>query len=400
MDSLTQIVLGAAVGEAVLGKKIGNRAIVWGGIAGTIPDLDVVSNLFMTSLGSLAFHRGISHSFLFCTLAALAIGWFMPRMYGYKHHKYVALVLWSILLLFAGGSIISLGGLSIAKTIIVTVIILLGIYLLSKRYLSTEYSKPTDISVWQWQKLFLWALITHPILDCFTTYGTQIFLPFSDYRVSFNNIAVADPLYTVPFLILLIAASFFKREHKWRSIFNWAGIIISSLYMMVTIVNKTRVNTILELTLKNENITFSRYMTTPTILNNILWSGIAETDSAYYYGQYSFFDTAKAFKLTEMKKNHDILGDKLTTDETIQVLRWFSNEYFTVEKQNETELKFYDLRFGSFKLKKEDMDKFVFAFELKKDKKGDYVLEKSPNGPRDESISAMFSALWERIKGE
>ena len=42
MDSLTQVVLGAAVGEAALGKKIGNRAIVWGGIAGTIPDLDVL----------------------------------------------------------------------------------------------------------------------------------------------------------------------------------------------------------------------------------------------------------------------------------------------------------------------------------------------------------------------
>jgi len=42
MDSITQIVLGAAVGDAVLGKKIGNRAMVWGAIAGTIPDLDVL----------------------------------------------------------------------------------------------------------------------------------------------------------------------------------------------------------------------------------------------------------------------------------------------------------------------------------------------------------------------
>ena len=41
MDSLTQIVLGAAVGEAVLGKKVGNRAMLWGAVAGTIPDLDV-----------------------------------------------------------------------------------------------------------------------------------------------------------------------------------------------------------------------------------------------------------------------------------------------------------------------------------------------------------------------
>ncbi|MCB0468978.1 MAG: metal-dependent hydrolase, partial [Aequorivita sp.] len=46
MDSVTQIVLGAAVGEAVLGKKIGNKAMALGAIAGTIPDLDVLSSHF------------------------------------------------------------------------------------------------------------------------------------------------------------------------------------------------------------------------------------------------------------------------------------------------------------------------------------------------------------------
>jgi len=63
MDSITQIVLGAAAGDAVLGKRIGNRAMVWGAIAGTIPDLDIIGNLWMSELDSLAFHRGISHSF-------------------------------------------------------------------------------------------------------------------------------------------------------------------------------------------------------------------------------------------------------------------------------------------------------------------------------------------------
>ena len=34
MDAVTQIALGAAVGEATLGKKAGNKAVVWGAIAG------------------------------------------------------------------------------------------------------------------------------------------------------------------------------------------------------------------------------------------------------------------------------------------------------------------------------------------------------------------------------
>ena len=74
MDSLTQIVLGAAVGELVLGKKIGNRAMVWGAVGGTIPDLDVLGKFFLTNIDNLAFHRGFSHSILFSLLGAWVFG--------------------------------------------------------------------------------------------------------------------------------------------------------------------------------------------------------------------------------------------------------------------------------------------------------------------------------------
>ena len=67
MDSLTQIVLGAACGEAILGKKIGNRALLFGAIGGTIPDLDVyVGNLlYGNKIDAMLFHRGFMHSIVF-----------------------------------------------------------------------------------------------------------------------------------------------------------------------------------------------------------------------------------------------------------------------------------------------------------------------------------------------
>ena len=73
MDSLTQIVLGAACGEAVLGKKIGNRALFFGAIGGTIPDMDVFVGklLYNNQIDAMAFHRGFMHSFLFAILAAV-----------------------------------------------------------------------------------------------------------------------------------------------------------------------------------------------------------------------------------------------------------------------------------------------------------------------------------------
>ncbi|MFB0924476.1 MAG: metal-dependent hydrolase, partial [Vicingaceae bacterium] len=64
MDSITQIVLGAAVGEAVIGKKVGRWAAFWGGVAGTIPDLDVFVSYFTDNISSLAIHRGFTHSFV------------------------------------------------------------------------------------------------------------------------------------------------------------------------------------------------------------------------------------------------------------------------------------------------------------------------------------------------
>ena len=73
MDSLSQIVLGAAVGEAVLGRHMGNRAMVWGAVAGTLPDMDVLGQYFLNELDNLAFHRGISHSILASVLGAVVL---------------------------------------------------------------------------------------------------------------------------------------------------------------------------------------------------------------------------------------------------------------------------------------------------------------------------------------
>ena len=161
MDSLTQIILGAACGEIALGKKIGNRALLFGAIGGTIPDLDVIfGNLFFSnSIDQLAFHRGFMHSILFAVLSPFLFGWITHKLYD-----------------------------------------------TGKRKGSTIFKN------WIW--LYFLSILTHPILDSFTPYGTQLFLPFSDYRVAFNNISVVDPLYTLPFLGCMITVLFLKRNTK------------------------------------------------------------------------------------------------------------------------------------------------------------------------------------------
>ena len=82
MDSLTQIVLGASIAEASLGKKIGNKAIVLGAIAGTIPDLDIITRFFVDDLSASVMHRGFSHSLIFPFLAAPILAWISKKIYS------------------------------------------------------------------------------------------------------------------------------------------------------------------------------------------------------------------------------------------------------------------------------------------------------------------------------
>ncbi len=68
MDSLTHIALGACMGEAFAGKQLGNKAMLWGALAQSIPDIDFVASFWMNNSSNLLAHRGFTHSFLFCAI--------------------------------------------------------------------------------------------------------------------------------------------------------------------------------------------------------------------------------------------------------------------------------------------------------------------------------------------
>lgn len=398
MDSLTQIVLGAAVGEAVLGKKVGNRAVLWGGIAGTIPDLDVIANQLTTPLHALALHRGPTHGLIVCASLAFILGWLVQRMYRLSWHKWLGVAGWALLVAGVGLGIMAGGKFSATASVSGFLVLLISGWIIWRRYFVRPYESP-EVRVWDWQKLFLWSLITHPILDCFTTYGTQIFWPFSNTRVAFNNIAVADPLYTLPFLLCLGIAMYYPKAHPRRVMWNNRGLIISCFYMAFTLFNKTRVNTVFESSLMKQGIEWNRYMTTPTILNNVLWSGVAETDSAFYYGQYSFFDSTKIFQLHRLDKTPVDLEQKTANDHTLNTLRWFSDDYYVFNESTSDTIYFYDLRFGTFKMKRTDPEKYVFKFNIYRESAGNYVLKDQGERPRDANFAEAFGALWDRIMG-
>lgn len=340
MDSLTQIVLGAACGEAVLGKKIGNKALLFGAIGGTIPDLDVFVGavLFQNEIDAMLFHRGFMHSILFSILGAFLFGWLVYKLYN-----------------------------------------------TGKRRHTTTQS--------DWIKLFFWSLFTHPILDAFTPYGTQLFAPFSNYRVALNNIAVADPLYTTPFLLSLIILMFFNRKSQRRRFLLKLGIGISSVYMILTLANKVYIDNVFKNSLTDQKVDFTRFSTQPAILNNILWYGVAETNESYYAGFYSLFDTADQFSdWKEIPKKRSL---KTEDFEDLKGLAWFSNDYYNIEAISDSSYLYKDLRYPMVKTRKGY--KAIFNLMLYEDKDR---LNMQPFEPEMDDFSFAINALWIRLKGQ
>lgn len=429
MDSLTQIVLGAAVGEVVAGRKIGNRAMIWGAVAGTIPDLDVmVGSIFMNEINGLAFHRAITHSIFFAVVFSFLIAYYAQQLYSKGYHRQywykVTASTFGILFMALIAGVFGLVSKIIwgnVGLVIVGLMTLGGLFFLGGRLIKTylkEEQEKIDIGYWTWYKLFFWAIFTHPLLDCLTVYGTQLFAPFTNYRVALNNISVADPAYTLPFMICLLVASSLARKYdsessnnidrsfrmswssyKVRSYINAAGIIISSMYIGWTFYNKMKINAVMEDTLAAENIDYHRYMTGPTILNNLLWSATAETDSSFYTGLYSFYDTEPRFKLIEIPKNHKLLSAD-QEDKVINTLKWFSKDYYAVMRRKDGRIQINDMRYGTFDGVDADENSYIFRFVVEKDGSGKYQLQSADGGPRAGTEKEIFGKLYDRIRGE
>lgn len=301
MDSLTQIVLGAAVGEAVLGKKIGNKALLYGAIAGTIPDLDVILGSFTDTITAVEWHRGFSHSLLFCLILAPVLGWLLSSL-----------------------------------------------------------DRKSNLDWKPWTILFFLGLFTHTLLDAFTSWGTQILWPIKT-RFALNSIFVIDPFYTVPFMVFTIMVLFYKRQSKTRRRLNTTGLIISTSYLLTTLYVKNIVEQRFEQALQNQKINYTQISTRPSPLNIILWNANIDTPSHYLIADYSFFDTQPIRFKSYAKQRHT--SKDLMAFPNVKRLIDISKGWYIIEQKN-NHWYFNDLRFGLIPKKDGNFD-FTFSYHLK-----------------------------------
>ena len=386
MDSLTQAVLGAACGEAVLGRKIGNKALIWGAIAGTIPDLDVVTQVFLShEADELVYHRGLTHSILFTVFGAMLFGWM-----GRHARPWLLTLFYSSIFIFVAG--LTIKSPSIAGAIISVLFAVMGFFLIKKWFSKNKIAWKEEPTVKEWTIMFFFGILTHWLIDACTSYGTQIFEPFSNYRISFNNIAIVDPLYTLPLLFALIILIFIKNPRS-RAIINWTGLGLSTLYMAFTFYAKSLANSAFTESLKKQNIEFVDYISYPTIFNSLLWQITVRSENAFYYGVYSIMDKDKNVEFTKLPKNHDLL-EPYKDEHYVKILTWFAQGYYNVTDQGDGVLQINNLRFGfmGFGMVENLENQYIFRYRIaKKDGKFEcwHIFPKVEDIPVGEFLSAF-----------
>ena len=335
MDSLTHIALGACMGEAFAGKKLGKKAMLWGALAHSFPDIDFIASFWMNTTGALLAHRGLTHSLLFCILIA-------P--------------------LFA---------------------------LAAKRW-----HKPYKIGFNRWLLFFLLAILSHIFIDAFNNYGVGWFEPFSHQRISFNAIYVADPFFSIWPFIALIALLITKKNNAVRKKWWLAGLGLSTVYLAYCLFNKANINRDVKDILRQEHIAYSSYFTTPAPLQNWLWFVVAGDSNGYHIGYRSVFDSKKEITFQYFLRNDSLLAPVKNHADVQQLVR-FSQHLYTVENRNDT-LEFNDLRFGQANGWENPTAYFAFHYFLQYPAQNKLVVQR---GRFQGWTWQTIQSLAERIKG-
>ena len=335
MDSLTHILSGALIGEVIAGKQLKKKAMLWGAIAQTIPDLDVISSLWMSPAESALAHRGFTHSFTFIILFAPLIAWLMKRM-----------------------------------------------------------SKNSEMTFKRWTIFFAIELSAHILIDSLTTYGTAWFEPFSHYRVSFNVIFVADPFYTIWLLIPAVVLLILRSNKKSRMQWALSGLLFSTCYIGYCINNKSQVDAIVDKELSRQRVNASRIISTPSPLNSWLWYLIVESKDGFYTGYRSVFDKTDSIRFQFFSKNDSLLAGFEENKDLENLLR-FSQGFHTIEDINDT-LVYNDLRFGQILGWSDPHGEFVFHYYLQNPVSNVMVVQR---GRFSKINRDAFNSLITRIEG-
>lgn len=287
MDSLSQIVLGAAVAAAIAPARHRRAALLAGAVLGTLPDLDSIPIALLTDdpVALMTWHRSASHSLLVLPLLAWAI-WAWCKSRGKRVAQAPRRWWWAILL----------------------------------------------------------ALMTHPLLDAFTVYGTQLLWPLPLRPVMWSSVFIIDPLYTL-WLLLACIAAFFLHERVAAQRALVAGLALSTAYLGWSLLAKSMVEREAGRALTAMGLQDAPRFSVPMPLNTLLWRVVAMTPAGYVEGDRSLVADRGPMRFRGYASNTQALAEAGHVP-AVRRLAWF-NHGFQQARVVGDELVLSDLRMGS-----------------------------------------------------
>lgn len=283
MDSLSQIALGAAVGVAVMGRRTAVwKSALWGAVAGTLPDLDVFID-HGDPVRNMVLHRAETHSLFWLTLFSLPLAAAIARLHG-------------------------------------------------------------EWAMWRRWWLAVWLmLVTHPLLDAMTVYGTQLGLPFTNHPYGVGSIFIIDPLYTVPLLVGGVWALLSRGSTRGLRA-NGVALALSTAYLAWGAVAQMHVQQIARDALQAQGIAAERVLVTPTAFNTLLLRVVAMAGDQYHEGYYSLLDDTRRITFDRFPSGRGLAPELLPID-SVQRIAAFSRGFYKLH-QNGERLYITDLRMG------------------------------------------------------
>ncbi|PIJ51371.1 hydrolase [Erwinia sp. OLTSP20] len=293
MDSVSQLLLGASVSMAVAGGKLPLRqAALVGAVCGTLPDLDILID-HGDAIRNMTLHRTGSHSLFWLTL-------FSPLAAG----------------------------------------------------LVTLCKRQPALFGRCWLVVWL-ALITHPLLDVFTVYGTQLGLPFTDRPFGIGSIFIIDPLFTLPLLVGCVSALWLRNARGLR--YNACGMMLAGLYLAWSVVAQSWVSEQVTQQLAAAGEKPAPLLVTPTAFNTLQWRLVRLQGNEYGEAYFSLLDRHKPLVFKRYPRDMALYA-RLKGNWYVDRIAWFSHGFFSIGLLH-GRVQITDLRMG-------EAPQYPFTFDL------------------------------------
>lgn len=264
MDTFTQIALGACIGQAIGYKKFGNKALIYGGLGGLIPDLDVFLTPFMGEFGGWKYHRHFTHALWFGPVVGGIMGWGLWRYYGRQMGH-----------------------------------------------------------LWPWVAIMVLSILTHPLLDLFTIYGTQLLAPFSTQRFEISAVSIIDPIYTVILLLAMLMRELKPFRGRAQGLAS-AALLLTTAYLFYGWSINTKAEQIAMAQLEAQKIPYSDVRAFTTIFQPFLRRIVVrQGDEEIRAGFVSIFSPQPIKWGCTTQMDGRVQNAVLQTDEG-QLFDWFS----------------------------------------------------------------------------